>query len=92
MKKLPKLYKNYNTSNNNKNYCYLKNIEDNNTTTDELNKILNISKHIYDIKYEINTKDKKYITYIISKTKDAIYTLEDEKILINDIISIKKIA
>lgn len=84
MNRLSELYKNQNIAikNNNKNYCYLENIEKSTNNNDYLNDIN------YNNKVHIITNNKTYYTYIISKTKDSIYTLEDEKIPLKDIIDI----
>ena len=88
MNRLSELYKNQNIYiNNNKKYCYLDNIEDINNTKTNINDFLNDYNN-YKNKVHIITNNKTYYTYIISKTKDSIYTLEDEKIPLKDIIDI----
>lgn len=89
MKRLPEIYKknNKDIKTNNRNYCYLENIDNNNDkkNIELILKDINIKNK----KINIITKDNSYYTYIISITKKYIYTLEDEKISINEIIDIR---
>lgn len=72
--------------NNNKNYCILDNIYQN-----DINSLFEDISSIYKNKYLIETNSKKYNTYLIGKTDKYLITFNDEKIFIKDIISIKKI-
>lgn len=80
--------------NNNKKSCVLDNIENNasesNNNLDIINSIFNEEGYPYDKKVVIKTKDNIFNTYIVTRRGDAIYTLEDEEILLKDIISIKR--
>lgn len=90
--------------NNNKKYCYLENEEilnrkekiskneknkkDTNIvqTIDEIFKGMGYS---YTVPVIIKTIDKRYETFLISRTKNKIVTLENEIINIDDIISLE---
>lgn len=95
MKKLPKLYRN-NISKpikNNKEVCYLNKEEVRQMPTqsieETLSEIFNGIGYSYNIPVVITTKDKTYHTSIVTKTKQAILTLENEIIPRKDIIEIK---
>ena len=89
MKKLPKIYQNKIDKNihNNKEIDYVK--ETNKNIKEILNKILNEEGYSYNKEVIIETNNKVYDTYIITRTKNNIVTLEDEIININDIKNIK---
>ena len=93
MKKTPELYKNpdLNPINNNKTLYRI--TKENNNNQEEIKNILdNIFYrfgHSYNKKIIIVTKEKEYETYLIARTKEAVYTLENDKILISDILKIK---
>ena len=90
----PRLFKNTNINvNNNKKACLLKNISNdniNNSSIDEeLNRVFNSFRNIYSTKVEIETKDKTIETYLVSRTKNNIMTINREIIPIKDIVSLK---
>ena len=89
MKKLPELYKNTNINpkDNNKKICHLK--ENINVKEEVLDKIFNGISHPYNIKVLITTNNKSYETYLVSKTKKNIVTLDNEVIPIDNIINIE---
>lgn len=93
MEKTPELYKNPNINpinNNRKIYRINKNekvnSEDIKSTLDMM--FYNLG-HTYNKKVHIITNNKEYKTYIIARNKKAIYTSENEEILIDDIIKIE---
>lgn len=85
MKKLPKIYQNKIDKNihNNKEIDYVK--ESNKNIKEVLNIIFNGEGYSYNKEVIIETNNKVYDTYIITRTKNNIVTLEDEIININDI-------
>lgn len=87
MKKLPKIYQNNidKKINNNKEVDYVKKVDIKNI----LNEIFNGRGYSYNKEVIIETSNKVYDTYIITRTKNNIVTLEDEIINIDDIINIK---
>lgn len=89
MKKLPKIYQNKIDKNihNNKEIDYVK--ESNKNIKEILNIIFNGEGYSYNKEVIIETNNKVYDTYIITRTKTNIVTLEDEIININDIKDIK---
>ncbi len=91
MKKIPKLYKvdNNKIKDNNQLQCNIKKEEKINVKK-QLDEIFSGLVYPYNISVEIITKDKKYDTSIIARTKDHILTLENHIIPIKEIISIKK--
>lgn len=72
--------------NNNKKYCYLNNIEHSN-----INSLFEDISSIYKYKFIIKTNNKEYITHLIGKTSNYLITFNDEKIYLDDIVSIEKI-
>lgn len=96
MKKLPKLYRN-NISKpikNNKEICYLnREVKEEKRTVETveevLSKVFNGMGYSYNIPVIITTKNKTYYTSIVTKTKQAILTLENEIIPLKDITEIK---
>jgi hypothetical protein len=96
MKKLPGIYHEDIDKNisNNQNIYYISNeIESINGDTNIEEFIDNLFKedgYIFNKPLLIVTKDKKYDTAIVKKNNNKIYTLTDDIIDINDIISIKK--
>ena len=94
MKKINELYKtNKEIFHNNKKSCRLENIEeiDINNVSKIIDELFNDSGYSYEKEVIIKTKDKSYQTCIITRRGDYIYTLEDDKIQIKDIISIERI-
>ena len=90
MKKLPKLYKNDTTNfkKNNTQYYKLKNeIKPKVQNKEKINDILN---NLYNIPVIIKTQKKQYETYIISKTRSHIITIDKEAIPLEEIILIKE--
>ena len=90
MKKLPKIYKNNNINpkDNNKKICHLKE-EIINNKEDILNEIFNGLSHPYNIEVLIKTNNKIYETYLVSKTKKNIITLDNDVIPIDSILNIE---
>lgn len=86
MNKYSNMYKNSVCINNNKEYCYMNNIDNNITNVDEFFKNIN---RIYKYKYFIKTKEKEYSTFLIGKTDNYLVTFDEEKIPINKIINIE---
>ena len=72
--------------NNNKDYCYLDNIENN---VIDIDKIFKDSSKLYKYKVYIKTNDNEYRTNLIGKTKDYLITINDDNIMIKDIICIE---
>ena len=97
MKKLPKLYKNETNHfiNHNCKTYHIKEerIEEENISFSQeiLDQIFNGLGHPYNQKVLIKTKNKTYETYLVSKTKQNILTLDNEIIPIEDILYIQKI-
>lgn len=91
MKKIPKLYKvdNNKIKDNNQLQCNITK-EEKISVKKQLDEIFSGLVYPYNISVEIITKDKKYDTSIIARTKDHILTLENNIIPIKEIISIKK--
>ena len=93
MKIIPELYKNPDLNPINNNKTLYKITKENNNNQEEIKNILDSIfyrfGHSYNKKIIIVTKDKEYETYLIARTKEAIYTLENERILISDILKIK---
>ena len=89
MKKLPKIYQNKIDKNihNNKEMDYVK--KSNKNIKERLNIIFNGEVYSYNKEVIIETNNKVYDTYIITRTKNNIVTLEDKIININDIKDIK---
>ena len=71
--------------NNNREYCFLKNIGNNNDIDEFFSKLDKIHKY----KYLIKTNNKKYNTYLIGKTNDYLVTFNEEKIPLNEIETIE---
>lgn len=88
MSKISNMYKNNQSKfiTNNKEYCYLENIKDIRKKFDEI--FVDKSK-MYKYKVLIQTKNNQYKTYLIGKTDEYFVTVNDEKININDILSIE---
>ena len=91
MKKIPKLYKvdNDKIKDNNQLQCNIKK-EEKISVKKQLDEIFSGLVYPYNVSVEIITKDKKYDTSIIARTKDHILTIENYIIPIQEIISIKK--
>lgn len=104
IKKLPKIYQNdiNKKINNNKTTYRLKNsnIEENSDrslkemTNIEVNEVIdnifNTTGYAFNIKVIIKTNSKTYNTSLIAKRNGYILTLDQDKIKIDDIISIKR--
>lgn len=93
MKKLPKLYKNENSNlfdHNRKEYRITDSLFEDNSF-DVLDEIFNGIGHPYNQKVFIKTIKKEYETYLVSRTKQTLLTLDNDSIPIQDIITIKKI-
>lgn len=92
MKKLPKIYKtNSNIKDTNRKSFHITKTQEiiNNDSIEEvLYKIFNGLGHPYNIKVFIKTNYYSKETYIVSKTKDSITTLDNMTIPIKDIISL----
>ncbi len=94
MSKLPKLYKNQesNPIDHNCKIYYIKEEENNTESIEEvLQNIFNGYSHPYTQKVLIKTQNKSYETYLVSKTKQNLLTLDNEIIPLKDIIFMKKI-
>ena len=98
MKKLPKLFKNNNVTNNNQNKVSINNntenielkkaINDNNIDK-KINNIFNSPKYVYKANVKIITKDNKELKKtIIGRTNNSLITLDDELIDVNNILEI----
>lgn len=96
---LPKIFKNKNVhSNNLKTYYSLEkdikknnnNLDyDNKTVSEKLNKIMDTrNRFMFTENVIIETDNKKYDTKIISRNDEYILTIDNDKILINDIKNI----
>ena len=95
IKKLPKIYQNNidKKINNNKEIYYSKYSNKEERTSDIgllLDGIFNSDKSVYNIPVIINTSNKSYDTYLVARTNSYILTIDQEKIYIKDIISIKR--
>lgn len=93
MKKLPDLYKSaINKSiHNNKEVCYLKNVEEKPKESIEktINQIFNGIGYSYNIPVTIVTDLKVYNTSLIAKIRNNVVTLDNEVINIDDIRNIE---
>ncbi len=93
MNNTPKLYKNSNINpiNHNKTlYRISKEEKDNQEEIKEiLDNIFYRFGHSYHKRVKIITPNKEYETYIIARNKEAIFTVDNDKILIRDILKIK---
>ena len=93
MKKLPELYKNEKMNlvdHNCKAYTIKEEVVEE-KEEDLLDTIFNGIGHPYNQKVFIKTNKKTYETYLVSRTKQNVLTLENEVIPIQDILFIKKI-
>lgn len=92
MKKLPSIYKNNINKNisNNKTSCNINLNRTNKTVQDEINDIFNGFGYSYNIPLEIITTQKTYNTSLIAKVNNYVVTTNNDVILIDDIIEIKK--
>ena len=87
MNKYTNIYKNnIKDINNNKEYCYLNNI--NNIKINNLFKDLS---QIYKYKFSIKTPLREYKTHLIGKTDEYLVTQNEEKIYLNDILYLEVI-
>lgn len=90
MNQKPIIYKEKNTyKNNNMSYCYLKNKE---KIEEELEKIYESLGPLYEKKVIIETIKGKTITYLKNRDKSIITTIDNKKIPIEEILSIKRIS
>ena len=90
MKKLPSIYKEkIKLKNNNKEYCYIKNIDE---IKNEINNLFKEPGPIYDKKVLVKTPFEEFETYLFRKRENELITTKDEIIKIEDIISIKRIS
>ena len=89
MKKLPSIFKNenINAKDHNKRIIHIK--EENINIEEELNKIFDGFSHPYNTKVYIKTINKDYETYLVSRTKNNIITLDNEVIPLSEIIYLK---
>ena len=87
----PKLFKNENVKvNNNREACLLKNINNNDQNFEKvLDSIFNSFSSMYNTKVIIETKDKTYKTYLVSRTNNNIMTINREIIPIKEIVNIR---
>ncbi|MEG0021326.1 MAG: hypothetical protein RSB77_00085 [Bacilli bacterium] len=91
MKKLPKVFQNTVIKNNmnNKKYVYGENPKPSKENPISIQKkiaeIFKSSKYIYKMDVEIQLENKVINKKIIAKTKDYLLTMENEKIMINEI-------
>ena len=87
----PKLFKNENVKvNNNREACLLKNINNNDQAFEKvLDSIFNSFSSMYNTKVIIETKDKTYKTYLVSRTNNNIMTINREIIPIKEIVNIR---
>lgn len=101
IKKLPKIYQNTINKkiNNNKTTCYLKNNSNNDrnyTTMDNISvnsfidDIFNTTGYVFNIPIIIKTNNNIYNTSLIAKRNGYILTLDNNKIKIDDIVSIQR--
>lgn len=91
MKKLPRLYKNENinlNTNNIKSY-HINNNDQEINIKDTINKIFNGTKPPYNNRVFIKTNSKEYNTYLISNKNNILTTIDNKKILIDEIQDIK---
>ena len=100
MQKLPEIYKNIINKriNNNMEKCIINdnnNYEVNNSNMNKIeinsyiDNLFNSNGCIFNIPVIIKTNDKLYDTYLVTKTNDYLLTINNEKVIIDDIISIK---
>ena len=91
MKKLPSIYKKEINKKikNNREVVYIKE-ENRELIIDTINAIFNGTGYVYNVPVIINTKDKVYDTYLVSKTNTIVTTLNNDIIPISKIISIER--
>ena len=94
MEKKPKVFQNTISKklNNNRNLSVTKNneIKQDNNVTKKIDKIFNDRNYIYKANVDIVLKDKIVNKKIIGKIDNYLLTIDNEKILIDDIIDINK--
>ena len=96
MKKLPKIYQNKINKkiDNNTNYSYVEkevyNFDDKQNIISMINSLFDEDGFIFNKQLIIKTKYKVYDTAIIKKDNNRIYTLTDDVIKIEDILSIER--
>ena len=96
MKKLPKIYQNKINKKigNNTNYSYVEkevyNFDDKQNIISMINSLFDEDGFIFNKQLIIKTKYKVYDTAIIKKDNNRIYTLTDDVIKIEDILSIER--
>lgn len=100
IKELPKIYKNNIDKNiNNNKQLYYSGYSNNNTIINTnsdidvdllIDGIFNNKTKVYNIPIIINTSNKIYDTYLVARTSNYLLTINQERIFIKDIISIKR--
>ena len=87
----PKLFKNENVKvNNNREACLLKNINNNDQNFEKvLDSIFNSFSNMYNTEVIVETKNKTYKTYLVSRTNNNIMTINREIIPIKEIVNIR---
>lgn len=98
MRKLPKIYRNDISKriNNNRQMCYVEEIEDIRTSQKEieekLSKVFAGLGQAYNTRLIIETENKIYDTSLVAKSKEELITIDNETIKIKDIknLTIKK--
>ena len=91
MKELPNIYKNnnFNPSFHNRDFCYVMERGDIEKQIDQIFDSLGpISKK----KVFIETVDRTFSTFLYKRTNRYLITIQDEKILIDDILSIRRVS
>ncbi len=92
MKKLPRIYRSDELSpkDHNQKYCSFYNQIKEKNITKELDSIFDSFSSLYQKKVELKTTKKIYHTFLISRTKNYVMTMEKEIIPIKDIIEINQ--
>lgn len=99
IKKLPEIFKNNidKKINNNKEvyYSFINNNLDNENNlndkniNDVIDELFNSDRVVYSIRVIISTNSKVYDTYLVARTSIYLLTIDEERILIKDIISLQ---
>ena len=99
IKKLPEIFKNNidKKINNNKEvyYSFINNNLDNENNlndkniNDVIDELFNSDRVVYSIRVIISTNSKVYDTYLVARTSTYLLTIDEERILIKDIISLQ---
>lgn len=97
IKKLPKIYQNHidkKINNNREMFCSFSLKEKNNINNEDIELLLdglfNGKRNVYNIPVIIKTIKKTYDTFLVARNSSYILTIDQEKIPINDIVSIKR--